>query len=233
MTFQSLSQFYNSDLWTSFRASLIAERINPDDGILYSEYSGKPIVKAYDIIAHHRTPLTMQNVNDFSVSLNPSNIQLVSFAEHNEIHGRFGFCAQRKVYVVYGAPCSGKTSWVQQNKGNSDFVLDMDNIWQCITAGSRYDKPNALKQNAFTIRDCMMDMVKTRAGKWERAFVIIGGAVKSDRQRVIERLSAEGVFIQETQETCLNRLLRDDTRTKQQKDEWRKFILKWFEDYKE
>ena len=128
--FQNLPQFYNSDEWRKFRKQLIHERTNKADGILYDEFDGKPLLQSYDIVLHHKKPLTMQNVNDYSVSLNPENIMIVSQRSHNEIHGRFGYTTQRKVYFVYGAPCSGKTTFVNNIKGNSDLVVDMDNIWQ-------------------------------------------------------------------------------------------------------
>lgn len=231
--FTSLSQFYNSDAWRTFRLQLIEERTNKKDGILYCEYSGKPLIKQYDIVAHHKIPLTMANVNDLTISLNPDNIMLVSQTAHNEIHKRFGFMAERKVYYVYGAPCAGKTSFVNSVKGNSDLVVDMDNVWQCITGGERYFKPNALKTNAFMLRDCLFDMVKTRAGKWERAFVIDGGALKSDRLRKIELLGAEPIFIDTSKETCIQRLVSDLNRTEAVKQEWKQYITRWFEDFQE
>lgn len=228
--FNSLSAFYNSEQWRSFRQNLIAERTNKKDGILYDEHNGQPIIKAYDIVLHHKQPLTMQNVNDFNVSLNPENIMIVSQRSHNEIHARFGFVAQRKVYFVYGAPCSGKNTFVNGIKGNSDLVVDIDLVWYCITGGEEYKKPNALKTNAFIMRDCLLDMVKTRAGKWERAFVISGGARKSDRMRQIQALGAEPIFIQESKETCLKRLASDQ---KRDINEWTEYINNWFADYQE
>lgn len=231
MTFTSLSQFYNSDIWRKFRLALIAERTNKEDGILYDELNGQPLVNAYDIVLHHIKPLTLQNVNDYSISLNPANIMIVSHRSHNEIHKRFGFCTERKVYYVYGAPCSGKTTFVNDIKGNSDIVIDMDNIWQCITGGARYEKPAALKTNAFMLRDCLLDMVKTRAGKWERAFIIEGGAIKAERERRISVIGAEPIYIDTDKETCLKRLANDNTRTAQQKQEWQQYIEQWFIDY--
>lgn len=230
--FTSLPQFYNSDLWRKFRMSLILERTS-DDGVLYCEHSGKPLLHNYDIVAHHKTPLTMANVNDFNISLNPDNILIVSQTAHNEIHGRFGYLAERKVYYVYGAPCAGKTTFVRGIKGNSDIVVDMDSIWQCITGGERYEKPNALKQNAFIIRDTLTDMVRTRAGKWERAFVIEGGARRSARERQIALLGAEPIYIDTDKKTCLERLASDENRTAAQKTEWTKYINDWFEDFED
>lgn len=231
--FNSLSQFYNSKEWRLFRQGLINERTNKADGVLYSQVSGKPLLQSYDIVLHHIKHLTMANVNDFSVSLNPDNIKIMSQLEHNEEHKRFGYCTERKVYYVYGAPCSGKTTFVNNIKGNSDIVIDMDNIWQCITAGERYYKPAALKQNAFAVRDCLMDMIRTRAGKWEKAFVIEGGAAKGERERKIAILGAEPIFIDTDKETCLKRLTDGCNSLKRDVKEWSVYIDNWFRDYTE
>ena len=229
-TFTSLSQFYTSDEWRGFRASLLSERVNPNDGILYDEHNGKPLLNSYDIVAHHKIPLTMQNVNDYSISLNPENIMLVSHRSHNEIHARYGFATLKKVYYVYGAPCSGKTTFVRESKGNSDLVLDIDLIWQAVTGGALYEKPDALKAAVFALRDTLLDIVKTRMGKWERAWVIEGGANKADRERRINALGAEDIFIQCDKETCLQRLASDNTR-ELVREQWRGYIDDWFNRY--
>ena len=229
-TFTSLSQFYTSDEWRGFRASLLSERVNPNDGILYDEHNGKPLLNSYDIVAHHKIPLTMQNVNDYSISLNPENIMLVSHRSHNEIHARYGFAMLKKVYYVYGAPCSGKTTFVRESKGNSDLVLDIDLIWQAVTGGALYEKPDALKAAVFAMRDTLLDIVKTRTGKWERAWVIEGGALKSDRERRISALGAEDIFIKCDKETCLQRLASDNTRELVM-EQWRRYIDDWFNRY--
>ena len=230
--FTTLSEFYTSDLWRKFRKNLILERINKSDGLIYDEFSGKPILNTYDIVLHHIQPLTMQNVNDFTISLNPDNIMIVTHKSHNEIHKRFGYCTQRKVYYIYGAPCSGKNTFVNESKGNSDIIVDIDNIWECITGGERYYKPQALKTNAFIMRDCLLDMVKTRAGKWERAWIIEGGARKAERERRIKSLGAEPIFIDTDKETCLNRLANDEKRIKYV-DEWQGYIEQYFNEYQE
>ena len=228
--FTSLSQFYNSEEWRRFRMMLIHERTSAD-GILYCEYSKKPLLNSFDIVAHHKIPLTMQNVNDFSISLNPENIMLVSQSAHNEIHSRFGYCAQRKVYIVHGSPCSGKTSFVNSIKGNSDLIVDIDNIWECVT-GKRYEKPNALKTNVFTLRDCLLDMVRTRAGKWERAFIIESLPHKSERERKIQMFGAECIHIDTSKDVCIERLYRDESR-RDVREQWLKYIEEYFNRYQE
>jgi hypothetical protein len=227
--FTSLAQFYNSQEWRQLRQMLIAERTNKDDGILYCQHSGKPLLQSYDIVAHHIKPLTLQNVNDYAISLNPDNILLVSQQAHNEIHARFGYCAQRKVYIVHGAPCSGKTSFVDSIKGNSDLIVDIDSLWEAVT-GKRYYKPNALKANVFAMRDALLETVKTRAGKWERCFIIEGLPYKAERERRRDVYGAELIHIDTDEETCLRRLQTDDSR-REYAGEWRKYITDYFSRY--
>lgn len=231
-TFTSLAQFYTSDEWRGLRAALISDRANPKDGILYCEECGEPIIKLYECIGHHKHELTMQNVNDYSISLNPENVMLVHMHCHNAIHARFGFMAQKKVYYVYGAPCSGKSTFVRENKGNSDLVVDIDLLWRAVTGGALYDKPDALKTPVFALRDSLLDVVKTRAGRWQRAYVIEGGANKGARERRIAALGAEPIYIDTDKETCYKRLAKDNTRVQVQ-ELWRGYIDEWFNLYQE
>lgn len=229
--FTSLAQFYNSDEWRGLRAALLVERVNKQDGILYDEHNGKPLIKSFDVIAHHVIPLTMQNVNDYNISLNPENIMLVSHRSHNEIHARYGFQTMKKVYYVYGAPCSGKSTFVRESKGNSDLVVDIDLLWQAVTGGGAlYEKPDALKAPVFAMRDALLDMVATRSGKWERAWIIEGGAQKGMRERRIAAFGAEGIYIDTDKDTCLRRLASDEQRMNVQ-DQWRGYIDDWFDQY--
>ena len=43
--FKGLADFYSSKEWVDFRKVVIAERMR-DDGFVYDEVTGKPIVKA-------------------------------------------------------------------------------------------------------------------------------------------------------------------------------------------
>ena len=129
--FNSLSEFYTSRQWERFLQVIKDERTN-EEGFIICEHCGKPIVQKYDCIGHHKQELTEANVNNYDISLNPDNVALVHHKCHNIIHERFG-CYIRKVYIVHGAPCSGKTSFVESVANKDDIVLDMDSIWQMIS----------------------------------------------------------------------------------------------------
>lgn len=233
LNFKSLSQFYTSREWRKFRKALIAERINKDDGILYDEYNHKPLLRDCDIILHHKIELTMQNVNDRLISLNPNNIMIVSLQSHNEIHNRFGGRLkdyQRKVYYIYGSPLSGKSTFVKMNMQEGDLILDIDRIWEALSGQEEYVKPNEIKPIVFNVRNAVLDSIKTRQGSWQTAWVVEGGALLGDRKRRIETLGAEGIFIDTPKETCLERLYSDKERAAVVL-EWEQYINKWFDDY--
>jgi predicted kinase len=186
-------------------------------------------VKAYDCIGHHIEELTEENVDNALIALNPANIQLVHFRCHNEIHKRFGYAERQvqKVYIVWGAPCSGKTTWVDGVAEPGDIVLDIDRLWKAIRAGScgEYEKPNALKQNVFALRDSLLDQIKTRRGHWNNAYIIGGYPLQGERERLADMVGAERlIFIDTPEHECFQRASNISV-------EKFKFVSDWFEKF--
>ena len=224
----SVHELYNTREFRGLRLELMNTRTD-SSGILRCAHCHEPILKSCECIAHHVIPVTSANLNDAEITMNPENIQLVHHQCHNDIHNRFGY-NRRKIYYVYGAPLSGKTSFVKANKGASDIVVDMDNIWQCITGSSRYYKPDALKTNAFAVRDFLLAMCKENRGHWQNAYIIEGGANKVKREQRLQALGAEPIYIEASMNECLERLSRDNDRLPYF-EEWRGYIEDWFAEY--
>lgn len=218
--FFTLDNFYTSDTWIKFRTQLMLERVNAD-GFLICAHCGKPILKKYDCIAHHKTELTAENVNDYNISLNPENVELIHHRCHNIEHERFeGF--RQRVWLVYGSPCAGKSTWVHNNARCDDLILDLDELWCAVCLSDKYHKPKALKTNVFLLRDCILDQIKCRVGRWRNAYIIGGYPLRSDRDRLCDQLRAEPLFIDTPQDVCLDRARSDD---------WREYINNWFDNY--
>ena len=226
--FKTLADFYRSEEWESFRKVVLAERMNAD-GFVYDEYTGRPIVKAYDIILHHKEELTEENVHDVNISLNPANIMIVSFASHNAIHKRShnGGFRRRQVFLVYGSPLSGKTTWVHENMDEGDLVVDIDSIWECVSAQDRYIKPKRLNGVVFKIRDTLIDCIKYRVGNWVNAWLVGGYPLLSERDLLCKQLGAREVFIDTPKDECLARL----EGTSRDKEAWTQYIDNWFNRY--
>lgn len=219
-----LFNFYRSKEWCLLIQHIRHDRLN-GEGLIICEYCGKPIIKEYDCIAHHKIYLTEDNVNDYSISLNPDNIMLVHHKCHNIIHDKLSYRG-RKVYMVYGAPMAGKETYVNGVKGDGDLIVNIDSIWQCVSGGD--GKPNRLKSIVFGIRDYMLDSIKYRRGKWNNAYIIGGYPLISERERLCKELGAEEIFIECSLDECLKRLEACEDRDK---EEYTKYIFDWFDKY--
>ena len=224
--FRNLFEFYRSKEWADFRKVVIADRIR-EDGFVYDEYTDKPIVKAYDIILHHKIELTEENVHDYSISLNPENIMIVSHKSHNLIHNKLNSSC-RKVYLVYGAPFAGKKKYVEESKEPGDLIVDIDSIWECVSGCERHIKPNRLKAVVFKVRDNLLESVKYRVGKWTNAYIIGTYVNEPERERLEKELGAEEIFINSTAEECKERLRSLNLENELVLES---FIDVWFEKY--
>ena len=219
----SLYNFYRSKQWENLLRVLRNERIDSQGNIICA-HCGKPIVRAYDCIGHHIIELTEENYTDYNISLNPENIALVHHKCHNIIHNKL-FSNNRQVFIVYGSPLSGKSSWVTDNMAEGDLIIDMDSIWQCVSGCDRYIKPNRLKSVVFAVRDNLLESVKYRRGKWLNAYIVGGYPYQAERDRLADQLGARLIHIDTDKETCLQRLYAAEDRDVA---EWTKYIEDWW-----
>ena len=222
--FNTLAEFYKSKDFADVKANEKENR-RRSDGFVYCEHCGRPIIKDYDCIAHHIEPLTLDNVNNCDITLNPKNIMFVHFRCHNDIHNRYGVYT-RHVYLVYGCPLSGKSTYVKERADIHDLVIDIDKIYTCISNNPPYIKSGRLYDCMDSVQTALLDCIKYKRGKWVNAFIVGGYAFKGERERIATEYGAEEVFIDCDKETALNRLACcDDGRDIK---EWEKYIDTWF-----
>lgn len=227
--YKELQAFYTSTQWQRFRDRYIAERAVKDNGWT-CDMCGQTIDNAEDITLHHKVELTPDNVNDVMISLNPDNIQQVHRACHNKHHKHAG-PRGRAVYIVYGPPLAGKSSYVRDRAWRGDLIVDMDSLFQGVSGLNRYDKPDALLANVKAIRSTLIDNIKTRYGRWDNAWIIGGYPEKYHRDKLARDLGAELIYIEMTKEECLARLKSDPGR-KDRYNEWAGYIEKWFKSFR-
>ncbi len=227
-------QFYNSKAWINFRKQIILERMT-DEGIICEECN-KKIYKSGEAHIHHIEELTCDNLNDYNISLNPSNVLILCNKCHNDVHERFSAnkkVKERGIYIVYGAPCSGKTTYVLQNKSDEDLVIDMDRLYEAVTLLPRYNKPEKLKYNVFAIRNILIDNIKVRYGNFNNAWIIAGYPKKYDREKLARDLGAELIYIDANKDECIDRLRQCNDYRRQRINEWEKYINEWFDTFVE
>lgn len=229
--FTKVKDFYNSKEWKQLKEILMIKRRN-QNGELICEHCNEPILHTYDCIPHHyKTPLTIKNVNDPNISLNEDNLMLVHFKCHNKLEHRFS-SYERKVYLVVGASCSGKSTWVEKNATEDDLILDFDKIWQMISINPKYKKPNRLKPVAFAIRESLMDQIKMRNGKWVNAYILSTEPYVMNRKRLIDNLGIDEVIYMDTpKEECIKRLY--DNPNGRDIEEYTNYINSFYDNFQE
>lgn len=219
-----LHSFYTSKRWRDFRKVIISER-KP-----ICETCGKLISNPLDCeIDHYPIELTVDNVHDVTISLNPDNVRVSCHDCHDKRHNRFGKIS-RGVHIIYGPPLAGKKTYVLANMMRGDIVVDMDRLYAAVSLMDIYDKPDSLKRNVFALRDTLIDNIKTRTGKWQSAWIIGGYPEKYRREQLADELGAELIYIEASREECIERLAADEHR-KERYIEWEGYIDRWFEQY--
>lgn len=222
MGYTDLFSFYRSKEWEVLRRQITIERVN-DSGDLICEHCGKPIVKEYDAICHHKVELTEGNVQNAMIALNPDNIMVVHHRCHNQIHERFGYQTMtRHIYVVWGSPCAGKSAYVDANAGKGDLVIDIDRLYQAVgVGGSR----GAVKNNVMALYRLLVDMVRTRSGRWRTAWIVRTLPLEIDRESIVKTLGGgELVHIDTPMNMCINE-------ARSRGGEWEDWVREWWTRY--
>ena len=203
MAYTSRHEFYRSSEWSKFRQAYIGERL-ARDGELICDMCGQPIIKAYDAILHHVEELDDVNVFDATVTLNPENIQLLDHRCHNKAHDRWqggNYAPVKKVMVVWGSPCAGKRAFVDKAAGPRDLIVDIDRLYEALSIG---DDRKAVKTNVMNLYRQLMDMVRTRNGRWVNAWIIRTLPYIVDRDRIIKEVDVdELIHIDTPMDECM------------------------------
>ncbi|MCL2771981.1 MAG: HNH endonuclease [Oscillospiraceae bacterium] len=219
-------QIYASRKWQRYRLQLIHEA----NGIC--ELCGKMCDSSY-LRVHHKSELNEINISNPDIVYGRDNLQVICADCHNKVHDRFEnyleekrqIKLERKVYIIAGAPMSGKTTYVQDAATGFDLIVDLDKIFQALSVNPLYDKPAELTAAVFAVRDTLYDMIRTRAGKHHDSYIISGRPI-AELERLAKQMSAELVIIESSEEECLARLKSDTSG--RDKDMWKKFISDWF-----
>lgn len=202
---------------------------------------------------HHIEWLKPTNINNPEITLGEDNLILLCKDCHFNIHRKTnpltknfkkkqkltsdgtyfdeeGNLCECKTYIVYGAPASGKTSYVKEHKKEGDLVVDLDLLMQAISMEDKSNIANNLLDVAIGIRDYIYTRIEDKTVDSKNIWVIGLLPDKSQRQELEQRLKAELVFIDATLEECIDRAMLDEDR--KNKELHKDLIEKWFAKYK-
>lgn len=133
------------------------------------------------------------------------------------------------IYIVYGAPCSGKTTYVQQNIKDNDIVWDWDAVEFSFNGLSYQEKNQNINRFMKRVRRLFIDecIINTSVSdKW----IILTNL----NQKLIDELDAVDEIkiyqMQTSKEECVSRL---SATARKDKDELLQVIEDWFKKYDE
>jgi predicted kinase len=233
--------FYDSSAWrTTQRAYMESQNY------ICEEYGGAAC------IVHHIKHISPENVGDTSITLDWQNLKALCYKCHTEAHGedqryrdkaaRLNGIAfdksgnvikQANVFLVCGSPASGKTTYVMEHKGECDLVVDLDYICAALMleAGGVHTDHKPIIAVALEVRTLLYDIIKTRRGKWERAFVITGISNAQEIRMLAHELKAEVVTMETPLSECLKRIRNDPSRSRSRRL-YSKLAAEWHDNYK-
>lgn len=218
--------FYTSDQWRKFRLIRMDENIKYHDGVLTCEYCNHPITDVSKCHIHHKIELNEDNVDDPLIALSSENTMCLHHECHNIIHSRYtGTTNMRKVYLVYGAPCSLKEDYVDQHAKQGDLIVSIDRITEAI-AGQGIPS-HLIDSVIFKVRSTLLDCIRRRIGTWSTAWIVEGTPSRAKREEISRVYRADQVYIESTQDECLQR-----RKEKHLPDTIDEYIIKWFNEFK-
>ena len=201
---------------------------------------------------HHKIWLKPTNINNPEITLGEDNLELLCKDCHFDIHkqhniqskklnkrkkltnnGRYfdeeGNLCECRTYIVYGAPASGKSTYVKEHKKEGDLVVDLDLIMQSLSMSDKSSRADNLLDVALGMRDYVYDRIESETVDSKNIWVIATLPNKEERDKLRDRLKAELIFIHSTIEECIERANKDDERKDK---ELQKYLIEgWFAKY--
>lgn len=134
------------------------------------------------------------------------------------------------VKLVYGCPCSGKSTYVSEHATENDVIYDYDALLSAVTTQKEH---LAARHKAHFIllelRQSLVDLA-SQESSIETLWMQCRWPTEKLKE-ILEGYDVEDIFIQATKDECYERLDADDSRP--DKDEWKAIIDAWFEEHGE
>ena len=136
---------------------------------------------------------------------------------------------QPEVIVVSGAPGSGKSTYVRENKTDQSIVVDLDSICDAIQGGTNAHKDHSTVLNTgLQIRELLYREIEEKNDEWDKAFIIAASPDRNKVEKLIRRFNAKEVKMKATREQCISQIRKDASR-KGREDVYIRLANEWYD----
>lgn len=110
------------------------------------------------------------------------------------------------VYLVYGSPCSGKTTYIKEHLKSGDIVCDVDRLYSAISFNEEHQTELYAQEVASELYKEMLNIIRDRKGNWKNAYVVSLANTDERLKAEMKRINAdEAIFIDTPYEVCMER----------------------------
>lgn len=110
------------------------------------------------------------------------------------------------VYLIYGSPCSGKTTYVKEHFKAGDIVCDVDRLYAALCFNEEHKEELYAQEVAKELNKSLLDIVRDRIGHWKNAYVVSLANTPEKLQKAMERVNADqAIYIDTPYEVCMER----------------------------
>lgn len=111
------------------------------------------------------------------------------------------------IYIVTGAPCSGKTTHVNQNANTGDIIIDMDRIALALLPEGAQDYDDTVRKIAMMARKAAVkEAAYQMQGERRRNLWVIHTDPDSSQRMAYRAMNARIIEIDPGRDVCLERL---------------------------
>lgn len=125
-------------------------------------------------------------------------------------------------FIVCGAPCAGKSSFVRDRAVAGDLIYDYDSIHQALSGLGSHRHLDEIRPYVIAARDAVFHLLEAHCS--QAAFVITSSPSKAEIERLSDRFEADIVFLGVSAEDAHRRADFDE-----RPSEWHQYIDNWFE----
>lgn len=111
------------------------------------------------------------------------------------------------IHIITGAPCSGKSTYVETNKQPGDLVVDFDKIARALGSETDHDARGLVRSAAFAARDAVIETALKADD--DEAWIIHTLPTGEQLERYVEA-GAVITYLDADRETCLARAEADN-----------------------